>query len=133
MDVDSAESLQAARVGLIEDDALIRLGQETLWRDWGHRVATAASRDAIQEALKDNPRDVAAIIADFDIGGPVTGIDIALAIAAAAGRRIPTAIMSASFGQVSRIAAALQGFAFFSKPVDPQALCDWLVAIIVTE
>jgi len=133
MDVDSAESLQAARVVLIEDDALIRLGQETLWRDWRHRVATAASRDAIQEALKDNPRDVAAIIADFDIGGPVSGIDIALAIAAAAGRRIPTAIMSASFGQVSGIAAALQGFAFFSKPVDPQALCDWLVTIIVTE
>jgi DNA-binding NtrC family response regulator len=133
MDVDSAESLQTARVVLIEDDALIRLGQETLLRDWGHRVATAASRDAIQEALKDNPRDVAAIIADFDIGGPVTGIDIALAIAAAAGRRIPTAIMSASFGQVSGTAAALQGFAFFSKPVDPQALCDWLVAVIVTE
>jgi hypothetical protein len=41
--------------------------------------------------------------------------------------------MSASFGQVSGTAAALQGFAFFSKPVDPQALCDWLVAVIVTE
>ncbi len=108
MDVDSAESLQAARVVLIEDDALIRLGQETLLRDWGHRVATATSRDAYQEALKDNPRDVAAIIADFDFGGPVTGIDIALAFAAAAGRRIPTAIMSASFGQVSGTAAALQ-------------------------
>jgi hypothetical protein len=30
MDIDSAESLQAARAVLIEDDALIRLGQETL-------------------------------------------------------------------------------------------------------
>jgi hypothetical protein len=35
---------------------------------------------------------VAAIIADVDFGGPVTGIDIAVALAAAAGRRIPTAI-----------------------------------------
>lgn len=132
MDVDSATTLRTARVVLIEDDALIRLGQETLLRDWGHRVAAADSRDAIQAALRDNPRDVAAIIADFDIGGPVTGLDIALAVAEAAGKRIPTAIMSASFGQVSGTAAALQGFAFFSKPVDPQALCDWLVAVIVT-
>jgi len=132
MDVDSATTHRTARVVLIEDDALIRLGQETLLRDWGHRVAAADSRDAIQAALRDNPRDVAAIIADFDIGGPVTGLDIALAVAEAAGKRIPTAIMSASFGQVSGTAAALQGFAFFSKPVDPQALCDWLVAVIVT-
>jgi two-component system, sensor histidine kinase len=131
MDVGSADFIQTARVVLIEDDVLIRLGQETLLRDWGHRVATATSRDAIQEELKDNPGDVAAIIADFDIGGPHTGVDIALAIAAAAGRRIPTAIMSASFGQSSGTAAALQGFAFFSKPVDPQELCDWLAAVIV--
>ena len=132
MDVADAGTLQTARVVLIEDDALIRLGQETLLRDWGHRVAAAASCDAIQEALTDNPRDVAAIIADFDIGGLRTGVDIALAISAAAGRPIPTAIMSASFGQVSGIAAALEGFAFFSKPVDPQELCDWLAAVIVT-
>jgi CheY-like chemotaxis protein len=132
MDVAGSATFRTPRVALIEDDALIRLGQETLLRDWGHRVAAAASCDAIQEALKDNPHDVAAIIADFDIGGLRTGVDIALAISAAAGRPIPTAIMSASFGQVSGIAAALEGFAFFSKPVDPQELCDWLAAVIVT-
>ena len=132
MVVDTAGVVQTARVVLIEDDALTRLGQETLLRDWGHRVATAASGDAITEALKDDPADVAAIIADFDVGGLRTGVDIAIAISAAAGRPIPTAIMSASFGQVSGIAAALEGFAFFSKPVDPQELCDWLAAVIVT-
>lgn len=132
MVVGGADSLPAARVVLIEDDALIRLGQETLLRDWGHRVAAGASCDAIEAALKDNPTDVAAIIADFDIGGPRTGVDMALAIAKGAGRCIPTAIMSASFGQASEIAAALQGFAFFSKPVDPQELYDWLAAVIVT-
>jgi DNA-binding NtrC family response regulator len=133
MVVGGAESLPAARVVLIEDDALIRLGQETLLRDWGHRVAAGASSDAIEAALKDNPTDVAAIIADFDIGGPRTGVDMAIAIAKSAGRSIPTAIMSASFGQISGIAAALQGFAFFSKPVDPQELYDWLAAVIVME
>jgi len=131
MVVDGVSALQTARVVLIEDDALIRLGQETLLRDWGHRVATAASCDAIAEALRDDPADVAAIIADFDVGGLRTGVDIALAIAAGAGKPIPTAIMSASFGQVSGNAAALEGFAFFSKPVDPQELHDWLSAVIV--
>jgi CheY-like chemotaxis protein len=102
MVIDGADALQTARVVLIEDDALIRLGQETLLRDWGHRVATAASSDAIAEALGDNPADVAAIIADFDVGGLRTGVDIALQIAAGAGRPIPTAIMSARFPEMPR-------------------------------
>lgn len=130
MDVGSVGALQTARVVVIEDDALIRHGQETLLRDWGHRVAAAASQDAIQQALKDNPSDVAAIIADFDIGGPHTGVDIALAVAAAAGRHIPTAIISASFSRGCATAAALRGFAFFSKPADPHELYDWLAAVI---
>lgn len=128
--VAGAHAPHQARVVLIEDNDLIRLGQETLLRDWGHRVVAAATRDAIQDVLKHDPEDVAAIIAEFDIDGPHTGIDIALVIAATAGRRIPTAITSASFGHKSGTAAAMQGFAFFSKPIDPQILHDWLAGVL---
>jgi DNA-binding NtrC family response regulator len=118
------------RVVLIEDDPLVRLGQEILLRDWGYRVAMGASRNEIDAALRDAPRDVAAIISDFRVDGPETGADIALGIAAAAGQPIPTAIMSASMGRQSGAAATANGFAFFAKPVDPEQLRSWLATAI---
>lgn len=119
----------APRVVLIEDDPLVRFGQEILLRDWGFRVAVGATREAIFAALKEAPNDVAAIITDFNLGGPETGATVALSIAASAGRSIPTMVMSASFGRRSAAAARANGFAFLAKPVDPNQLHDWLVAV----
>lgn len=121
-------STHAPRVVLIEDDPLVRLGQEMLLRDWGYRVAIGASRDEVRAALEDAPGDVAAIISDYSVIGPETGAEIALDIAAAAGQPIPTAIMSASMGRQSGAAAHAHGFTFFAKPVDPEQLRAWLAA-----
>ena len=126
------EALQTSEgpcVVLIEDDPLVRLGQEMLLRDWGYRVVMGASRDEIFAALRD-AHDVAAIISDFRVEGPDSGADVALAISAAAGRRIPTAIMSGSLGRNSGDVARMQGFTFFAKPVDPEQLRGWLKAAI---
>jgi DNA-binding NtrC family response regulator len=116
-------------VVLIEDDPLVRLGQEMLLRDWGYRVVMGASRDEIFAALAD-AQDVAAIVSDFRVEGPDSGADVALAISAAAGRRIPTAIMSGSLGRNSGVVARTKGFTFFAKPVDPEQLRGWLNAAI---
>lgn len=120
---------QAPCVVLIEDDPLVRLGQEILLRDWGYRVVIGASRDEIFAALTD-ARDVAAIVSDFRVEGPDSGAEVAIAIAAAAGRRIPTAIMSGSLGRNSGDVARTQGFTFFAKPVDPEQLRGWLIVAI---
>jgi CheY-like chemotaxis protein len=126
---DDRSDAGAPRVVLIEDDPLVRLGQEMLLRDWGYRVAVGASRDAVFAELEAAPHDVAAIITDYNVGGPETGDLIALAIAASAGRAVPTMIMSASFGRASAAAAQANGFAFLSKPVDPSQLRDWLAEV----
>jgi|SRR5579863_5980296 len=116
-------------VVLIEDDPLVRLGQEILLRDWGYRVVMGASRDEIFAALRD-AQEVAAIVSDFRVEGPDSGADVAEAISAAAGRRIPTAIMSGSLGRNSGDVARTRGFTFFAKPVDPELLRGWLNAAI---
>ncbi len=121
------------RVVLIEDDPLVLFGQEMLLRDWGYRVVAGTSRETIRRALMDDPDDVAAIIADFNLGGSETGADVALAVAAGARRRIPTMVMSASLGRQSGAEAAAYGFAFLAKPVDPEALRDWLVSAIALQ
>ncbi len=113
---------------LIEDDPLVRLGQEMLLRDWGYRVVLGASGEEIHAALRGVDGAVAAIISDFSVGGAETGAEVAKSIAAAAGQPIPTAIMSGSFGRHSGAEALAHGFAFFPKPVDPERLRAWLAA-----
>lgn len=120
------------RVVLIEDDPLVLFGQEMLLKDWGYRVVAGTSREAIRVALMDAPGDVAAIIADYNLGGEETGADVARAVAEAAHRDIPTVVVSASLGRRSGAAAKLHGFAYLAKPVDPEALRDWLVAATAT-
>jgi DNA-binding NtrC family response regulator len=117
-------------VVLIEDDPLVRLGQEMLLRDWGYRVVLGASGEEIRAALRDAPGTVAAIMTDFSVDGAETGAELALAIAAAAGRPIPTAVMSGSLGRNSGEVAEEHGFTFFAKPVDPEQLRAWLVAVV---
>jgi len=118
-------------VVLIEDDPLVRLGQEMLLRDWGYRVVLGASGEEIRAALRDAPGTVAAIVTDFSVDGVESGAQVALAIAAAAGRTIPTAVMSGSLGRTSGTAAEEHGFTFFAKPVDPEQLRGWLAAAVV--
>jgi two-component system, sensor histidine kinase len=115
------------RVVLIEDDPLVLFGQEMLLKDWGYRVVAGRSREAIRQALGDAPGDVAAIIADYNLGGEEIGADVARAVAESARRPIPTVVMSASLGRRSGAAAQLHGFALLTKPVDPEALHNWLV------
>jgi histidine kinase len=124
--IDAVDPPLAPRVVLIEDDPLVLFGQEMLLKDWGYRVVAGASHEAIRQALDDAPEDVAAIIADFNLGGPETGADVARAVAKAASREIPTVLMSASLGRTSGEEAALRGFAFLSKPVDPEKRSDEL-------
>jgi two-component system, sensor histidine kinase len=118
-------------VVLIEDDPLVRLGQEMLLRDWGYRVVLGASGEEVRAALRDAPGSVAAIVTDFSVDGAESGAEVALAIAAAAGRPIPTAVMSGSLGRTSGAAAQEHGFTFFAKPVDPEQLRGWLAAAVV--
>jgi two-component system, sensor histidine kinase len=125
----NSASDEAPCVVLIEDDPLVRLGQEMLLRDWGYRVITGASREQVFGAVVD-ARDVAAILSDFRVGGPETGAEVAVALSAAAGRRIPTALMSASLGRHSGTVADTYGFTFFAKPIDPERLRAWLEGAI---
>ncbi len=118
---------KAPCVVLIEDDPLVRLGQEILLRDWGYRVVMGASRDEIFAALPD-AGEVAAIVSDYRVEGSETGAEVAVELCAAAGRSIPTAIMSGSLGRSSAGMASIHGFAFFVKPVDPEQLRAWLSA-----
>lgn len=113
-------------VVLLEDDPLARFGQEVLLRDWGYRVVSDTSRAGVLQALGQDDVEVAAIIADFNLGDGETGVEIARDLAASASRTIPTVIISASNGRRSSAAARRYGFTFLPKPINPDDLQAWL-------
>jgi CheY-like chemotaxis protein len=69
------------------------------------------------------------IIADFDLGPGMTGVEVALEIMKRVGQRIPTLILSASFGVRSRATAA-SDMPVMIKPVPEGQVLAWVAAAL---
>ena len=67
-----------------------------------------------------------AIIADFDVGPGMTGIEVALELMRRTGRRIPTLVLSASFGERSLAAAAAHDMPVMFKPAHVEQVLTWV-------
>lgn len=112
------------RVVLIEDNPLVRIGQRMLLEDAGYRVSEiASSRDLEDFSLVGGAH---AIIADFDVGPGMTGLEIALEIDRRAGGNLPILVLSASLGHRSLPAAKRYGIPVMFKPTPEETLLGWL-------
>ncbi len=113
------------RVVLIEDHPLVRAGQRMLLEHAGYRVAEiTASADLAGFVSTDDGDQV--IIADFDLGPGMTGVELALEIMRRAGEHIPTLILSASFGERSVIAAGAHDMPVMFKPALEEDVLAWV-------
>ncbi len=114
---------------LIEDHPLIRIGQRMLLEDAGYRVieiATAADLAGFDTTAGDSQ----AIIADFDLGPGLTGIEMAQDIMRRTGEQIPTLVLSASFGNRSLEAAAACDMPMMFKPAPEERVLAWVAGAI---
>lgn len=113
------------RVVLIEDNPLVRAGQRMLLEHAGYRVAEITMADDLTGfEIAGGGNQV--IIADFDLGPGLTGIEVALEIMRRAGERIPTLVLSASFGQRSQAAAAAYEMPLMFKPAPEEQVLAWV-------
>ncbi len=119
----------APRVILIEDHPLIRAGQRMLLEQAGYRVAEIAAAADLAEFDAGAP-GAQVIIADFDVGPEMTGVEIALEIMRRACARIPTLVLSGSLGVRSLPAAAAAAMPLMFKPASEQVLLDWIAAAL---
>ncbi len=110
---------------LIEDHPLIRAGQRMLLEHAGYRVIEIATA-ADLAGFEATPCDSQVIIADFDLGPGMTGIEMAQDIMRRAGKRIPTLVLSASFGKRSQEAAASSGMPMMFKPAPEEQVLTWI-------
>jgi DNA-binding NtrC family response regulator len=113
------------RVILIEDHPLIRAGQRMLLEHAGYRVAEiTAAADLGTFVVTPGERQV--IIADFDLGPGMNGVQVAQEIMRRAGEPIPTLVLSASFGNRSQAAAAVLGLPLMFKPAPEERVLAWV-------
>ena len=113
------------RIVVIEDNPLVRTGQRMLLEVVGYRVAEIAAPADLANFVSTSDTDQA-IIADFDLGQGMTGLEVALEIMRRAGEQIPTLILSASFGERSLAAAAEYDMPVMFKPVPEEEVLAWV-------
>lgn len=120
---------QQPRVVLIEDNLLVRSGQRMLLEHAGYRVAEIAT-SADLAGFEVSAGGIQVIIADFDLGPGMTGIEVALEIMRRAGERFPTLVLSASFGPRSLPAAAACQMPVMFKPAPEERVLAWVADAI---
>jgi len=121
-------ALAGRRILVVDDEADVRLGTQTLLASWGTRCVSAASVDeAIARADGDAPD---AMIVDWRLAAGATGEDAVARLRAAFGKAIPALIVSGASApdDLNRIKAT--GMPLLHKPVAPAKLRSALAFLL---
>jgi two-component system, sensor histidine kinase len=79
---------------VVDDEADVRFGTETLLRQWGCHTACAGSFEEVGAILERELRFPDMIITDYWIGGPKTGLDVIAAVRAHTNEETPSIIVT---------------------------------------
>jgi signal transduction histidine kinase/CheY-like chemotaxis protein len=122
----SGELLPGASVLVIEDEEEVRHSLALQLRQWGLTAVTAATREEAMACCGEAP--IAAVLSDFRLPGGTSGIDLANAVLAALGRRVPVVLLTGDTEPERLREAVGSGFLLLHKPVDPEDLRRALLA-----
>ena len=86
--------LSGKLVLVVDDEADVRFGTETLLRQWGCHTACAASYEEVGTILERELRFPDMVITDYRIAGPKTGLDVIAAVRAYTNEQTPSIIVT---------------------------------------
>ncbi len=117
---------------IVEDNAILRHGLDSLTRQWGYETRTAATGEEALEVGDASDWLFDAIVTDYRLGGGLNGLDTAKEIELRGGRPIPTLILTGDTAKdrISEISAS--GFELLHKPVDAEHLRRKLAQLIAS-
>lgn len=107
--------LRGKTILVVDDEASVRLGMQSLLESWGCHCITGA--DATEVLSHSNGQAPDFILADLRLRGDASGIDAIGALRAALGRNIPAVLISGDTApeQLRKVSAA--GFTLMHKPL----------------
>ncbi len=115
-----ATAAQAYVVLHVEDDSAILRATQMLLRSAGYRALTASTAASALEQLQTVKPDV--LIVDYQIGGDMTGTEVAEEIAQRCGYRVPTIVLTADLANADIPYIPGAPIMLAAKPLDPERL-----------
>ncbi|MBP2302949.1 PAS domain-containing hybrid sensor histidine kinase/response regulator [Azospirillum picis] len=111
---------------VVDDDAIVLLGLETIFRDWGYEVLVAGSADKAVEALRRSGRRPDLVVADYRLREGRIGTEAVARIRelfdAPGQPPVPGLILTGETGPECERDAAAHGLGIIHKPVTPRQL-----------
>jgi CheY-like chemotaxis protein/anti-sigma regulatory factor (Ser/Thr protein kinase) len=116
------ESFHGRRVLVVDNEAAICKGMETLLGSWGCSVRSALDPDALAELYaSDEPRPDIAIV-DYQLDNGLTGFDAVERIDRLFGEPFPVVMITANYTKALREEITDSGYYLMNKPVKPHKL-----------
>jgi PAS domain S-box-containing protein len=107
---------------LVDDDAIVLLGLQSILRDWGYEVLAAGSTDQALERLRADTRKPDIIVADYRLRGGRVGTEAIVKIRELFGGNIPGVILTGETGPECAADAAANSFSIAHKPITSHQL-----------
>jgi signal transduction histidine kinase/ActR/RegA family two-component response regulator len=126
-----AESLRGALILVVDDDTLVREAMETLFKQWGCEVASAANGEQAIAQAAHLTRTPDAIVCDYRLPEGETGIEVIRRLHARFGAAVPAALVTGDTAPERLREAQAGGYTLLHKPLQPaklRALLEHLVA-----
>lgn len=115
------EDIKGARVLVIDDEELIRVGMSQVLEEWGCEVIQAESIQIALDSLK-GECEIDMILTDFRLRDNQTGLDAINSIHAACNKNIPAIILTGDTAPERLREAKDSGFKLLHKPVSSAKL-----------
>lgn len=100
---------------VVDDEASVRIGMQTLLQSWGCRCVAASDADEVLQKINGQAPDF--IIADLRLRNNRTGIDAVRELRAALGREVPAVLISGDTALDRLIEVSAAGFTMLHKPL----------------
>jgi CheY-like chemotaxis protein len=107
---------------LVDDDAIVLLGLQSILRDWGYEVLAAGSTDQALGRLHADTRKPDIIVADYRLRGGRVGTEAIVRIRELFDCDIPGVILTGETGRECVEDAAAHGFSIAHKPITSRQL-----------
>jgi signal transduction histidine kinase/CheY-like chemotaxis protein len=108
---------------LVDDDAIVLLGLQSILRDWGYDVLAAGSTDQALDRLRaKGHRKPDIIVADYRLRGGRVGTEAIVRIRELFDSNIPGVILTGETGPECAVDAAAHGFSIAHKPITSRQL-----------
>ncbi|AWK88446.1 PAS domain-containing hybrid sensor histidine kinase/response regulator [Azospirillum thermophilum] len=125
-----AAAAQAPGVGrfavLVDDDAIVLLGLETIFKEWGYEVLVAGSTDRALDGLRKASKRPDIVVADYRLRDGRFGTEAVSRIRDLYEEAIPGVILTGETGPDCERDAAAHGLGIIHKPVTPRQLSQAL-------